>query len=200
MPTTYRAGIIGWTGRGNYGHGLDVAYEGMTDVQVVALSDPDLIGQKEAGERTRASRLYSDFRQMLQKEDLDLVNVCPCMLGSHAEMVIAAAESGVKGILCEKPFAQTLAQADAMIDACERHGVRIAVAHRRASAYEQLAKKLVEEGVIGDLQVLRAHGKAGPPGRRARPDGAGNAHDGQHAFLCRLGCRVGARACHSGRP
>jgi predicted dehydrogenase len=160
MPTTYRAGIIGWTGRGNYGHRLDVAYEGMSNVRVVALSDPDPVGREEAGKRTGASRLYADFHEMLEKEELDLVNVCPRVAGSREEMVIAAAESGVKGILCEKPIAQTLAQADAMIEACDRRGVRIAVAHRRANAYEQYAKKLVDEGEIGDLQVIRSHGKA----------------------------------------
>ena len=160
MAATYRAGIIGWTGRGNYGHGLDIAYEGMDNVDVVALSDPDPAGRKQAGVRTGAQRFYADYREMLENEDLDLVNVCPRVPGTHHDMVVAAAESGAKGILCEKPFAQTLAQADAMLEACDRNGVRVAVAHRRASAYEQHAKKLVDEGAIGDLQVMRGHGKA----------------------------------------
>ena len=160
MTRTYRAGIIGWTGRGNYGHGLDVAYQGMPGVEVVALSDPDPLGREEAGKRSGAQRLYADYREMLDTEDLQLVNVCPRLLGAREGMVIAAAESGAMGILCEKPFAQTLAQADAMVEACDRNGVRTAVAHRRANAYEQHAKKLVDDGVIGDLQVMRGHGKA----------------------------------------
>ena len=69
-------------------------------------------------------------------------------------MVIACAEAKVKGIFCEKPFAATLAEADAMLAACEQHGVRVAVAHRRANAYEQHAKKLVDDGLIGDAQPL----------------------------------------------
>ena len=73
---------------------------------------------------------------------------------------LLAPTPGVKGILCEKPFARTLAEADAMMDACDRNGVKVAVAHRRASAYEQHAKKLVDEGAIGESQVLRGHGKA----------------------------------------
>ena len=60
-------------------------------------------------------------------------------------MLIAAAESGARGILCEKPLARTLAEDDAMLDACRRNGVRIAVAHRRANACEQHAEMVANE-------------------------------------------------------
>ena len=160
MPTTYRAGIIGRTGEGDYGHALDLAFQEVENVQCVAAADPDPDGLRAAGERVGAESLYTDFRAMLEKEQLDLVSVGPRWADCHAEMVIACAEAKVKGILCEKPLCPTLAEADAMIEACERNGVRLAVAHRRANAYEQHGKKLVEEGVIGDIQVLRAHGKA----------------------------------------
>lgn len=154
-----RAGAIGRTGRGDWGHGLDTAFVGLPDVEFVAVADDDPEGLQAAGERTGAGSLYGDYREMLDKEKLDLVAVCPRWVGSHTEVVIAAVNAGVKGILCEKPFAPTLAEADAMIEACERTGSRVAVAHRRANPYEQHAKKLVQEGAIGDLQVLRAHGK-----------------------------------------
>ena len=160
MQTVYRAGVIGRTGRGNYGHGLDVVFQGFSQVQLVAIADPDTEGLRAAGERTGAEQLYLDYREMLEKENLDLVSVGARWLDCHAEMVIACAEAGVKGILCEKPFARTLAEADSMMEACNRNGVRVAVPHRRACAYEQHAKKLVAEGVIGDLQVMRGHGKA----------------------------------------
>ena len=156
---TYRAGVIGRTGRGNYGHGLDVAFLGLPNVELTAVSDPDPDGLRAAGVRTGARRLYAGYREMLQEERPDLVSVCPRWVDCHAEMVIACAEAGVKGVFCEKPFARTLAEADAMIDACDRNGVRVAVAHRRANPYEQHAKKLVDEGAIGELQVLRSHGK-----------------------------------------
>jgi predicted dehydrogenase len=160
MINTYRAAAIGRTGRGDYGHGLDVAYRGLSDVRLVAVADSDPEGLRAAGERTGAERLYSDYREMLDKERPDLVSVCPRWVDCHADMVIACANARVKGIFCEKPFARTLAEADAMIDACERNGIRLAVAHRRASAYEQYAKTLVDEGVIGEIQVMRGHGKA----------------------------------------
>jgi predicted dehydrogenase len=160
MKKTYRAGAIGRTGQGDYGHYLDVAYQDIPGVQFVAVADPDPEGLKDAGKRIGAERLYSDYREMLEKERLDIVSVCPRWIDCHADMVIACAEAGVKGIFCEKPLARTLAEADTMIEACDRNGVRMAVAHRRASAYEQHAKRLVEQGTIGEIQVMRGHGKA----------------------------------------
>lgn len=166
MKTTYRAAAIGRTGKGDYGHGLDVAFqippdsiEG-SDIQFVSIADSDPEGLRAAGERIGVKKRYLDYREMLGKENLDLVSVGPRWIDCHAEMVIACANAGVKGILCEKPFARTLAEADAMMEACNHNGVKIAVAHRRACAHEQHAKKLVNEGAIGDIQVLRAHGKA----------------------------------------
>ena len=158
MATTYRAAVIGRTGRGNYGHKIHMAYEGMSNVQVVAIADPDPDGRQQAAKETGADHLYADYREMLEAEDLDLVNVCPRQPDCHEEMVVAAAESGVKGIICEKPFARTLAEADRMIEACERNGVKLAVNHRRARSYERHTKTLLEQGAIGQLQVMRGYG------------------------------------------
>ncbi len=159
MAAILRVGIIGDTGRGNYGHSLDTAYEGAEGVEVAAVADPDAAGREAAARRAGALRQYADYREMLERESLDLVNVCPRWVGKHAEMVIASAESGVKGLICEKPFAQTLSQADAMVNACRRNGARIAVAHRRANAYERHGKRMVDRGDIGQPLVIRSRGK-----------------------------------------
>ncbi len=158
MATTYRAAVIGRTGRGNYGHKIHRAYEGMSNVQIVAIADPDPDGRQQAAKETGAEHLYADYREMLEAEHLDLVNVCPRQPDCHEEMVVAAAESGVKGIICEKPFARTLEEADRMIEACERNGVKLAVNHRRARPDERHTKSLVEQGAIGQLQVMRGYG------------------------------------------
>ena len=155
----YRAGAIGRTGRGNWGHGLDIAFVGVPRVEFMAVADDDADGLREAGARTGAGSPYGDYREMLERERLDFVAVCPRWPDARVEMVIAAAEAGVRGIFCEKPFARTLAEADAMLEACERAGTRVAVAHRRANPYEQRVKAMVEEGAIGELQSLRAMGK-----------------------------------------
>ena len=159
MSTIYRAGVIGRTGKGDYGHGLDVAFADLPNVELVAIADEDATGLQAAGQRTGAKQLYPDYRAMLAQAQLDLVTVAPRYVDCHAEMMLACAEAGVKGIFCEKPLAATLVEADAILDACEKSGTRIAVAHRRANAYEQHAKKLVDDGFIGEVQVLRGRGK-----------------------------------------
>jgi len=159
MSAQYRAVIIGHTGQGDYGHGLDIVYDDVPEVEVVAVADPDAEGLATARERIGAANAYADYREMLEREEFDLVNVCPRVVTPHAAMVIAAAEAGARGIFCEKPLAASLGEADAMMAACAARNVKVAVAHRRANPYEQYGKKLVDEGAIGQLQVLRARGK-----------------------------------------
>ena len=156
----YRAGAIGRTGRGNWGHGLDTAFVGQPGVDFVAVADDDPDGLQDAGARTGAGSLYGDYREMLERERLDFVAVCPRWLDGRAEMVIAAADAGVKGLFCEKPFARTLADAGRHVG-----GVRAGRdaggggASGRANPYEQRARAMVEEGAIGELQSLRGQGK-----------------------------------------
>ena len=159
MSAQYRAGVIGRTGRGDYGHGLDTVYADAADVECVAVADDDAAGLAAAGERLGVTAMYADYRDMLDKEQLDIVSVAPRWVGSHRDMVIACAEAGAKGIFCEKPLAKTLAEADAMLEACDRHNVKMAVAHRRACAHEQHGKQLVARGDIGQVQTIKAHGK-----------------------------------------
>ena len=94
----YRAGAIGRTGRGNWGHGLDTAFVGVPEVDFVAVADDDPDGLRDAGARTGARSLYGDYREMLERERLDFVAVCPRWLGARTEMVIAATDAGVRGI------------------------------------------------------------------------------------------------------
>ena len=119
--TRYRAGVIGHTGRGNYGHNLDTVYLGMDEIDLIAVADADPEGLAAAGERLSVdgNSCYQDYRNMLEQEQLDIVSVAPRWMDQKHDMVIAAAEAGVRGIFCEKPFAPTLAEADAMI-ACLR--------------------------------------------------------------------------------
>ena len=90
MSAQYRAAIIGHTGQGDYGHGLDIVYDDIPEVEVVAVADPDAEGLAAARERIDAANAYVDYREMLEREEFDLVNVCPRVVTPHAAMVIAA--------------------------------------------------------------------------------------------------------------
>ncbi|MDP3000994.1 MAG: Gfo/Idh/MocA family oxidoreductase [Bryobacterales bacterium] len=155
----YRAALIGHTGRGNYGHNWERTWNGLPNVQVVAVADPDEAGRKAAVARCGALRDYRDYRQMLEKEKPDLVAICPRWLDQRLEMVMAAAEAGAH-LLVEKPFARSVDDADRMLEAAERRGIKIQVGHpARPHPITLQVQRLVQEGGIGDIMEIRARGK-----------------------------------------
>lgn len=155
----YRAAVIGHTGRGNYGHNLDIALVGLPMVRVVAIADPSEEGRAMAQQRTGAEATYADYRAMLKEERPDLVVVAPTWLDERVAMIVAAAEAGAN-LLVEKPIAASLSEADAILRACKRARVRIAVAHQgRLHPATLHAVGLIESGAIGRLRLIRAFGK-----------------------------------------
>lgn len=156
----YRVAVIGHTGRGDYGHSLDKLWLEIPDVQIVAVADPDEKGLAEAVERLKNPKGYSDYRKMLDEVKPDLVSVCPRWLDQHCDMVVAAAERGVRGIYMEKPMCRTLAEADAMVAACEKHKVKLAIAHQtRYSPKLAHVWELIKSGKLGTIVEIRARGK-----------------------------------------
>ena len=77
-----------------------------------------------------AEHRYGDYREMLDKEHPDFVDVCSWHQ-MHAEMVIAAAARRPKVILCQKPMAVDLREADDMLTACARNNVKLIIAYQR---------------------------------------------------------------------
>src|SRR5690349_10561889 len=112
---SYRAGVIGHTGRGNYGHGLELSFAGLPGVEVVALADGDAAGREAAAKRAGAARSYADYGEMLEREALDVVAIAPYWFDQREAMIAAAARAGVRGIFCQKPFARSLDEADRML-------------------------------------------------------------------------------------
>jgi predicted dehydrogenase len=134
----------------------------VSNVEVVAVADDDPTGLAEAIKRTAAKRGYDDYRAMLDEEKLDIVAVAPRWLAAHRDMVVAAAEHGCH-IFMEKPMCRTLEEADQMVAACERHHVKLAIAHQsRYSPSILRAKEAIEQGRIGDVLELRGRGKEDP--------------------------------------
>ena len=155
----FRVGVIGRTGKGDYGHALDTIWLDIPAARIVAVADEDAAGREAAGKRLGASKLYADFREMLDREQLDIVTVAPRWADCHRDMVIACAEHGCH-ILMEKPMARDLVEADQMVAAVEKAGVKAAIAHTaRHMPGIHAAKRLVLDGRIGDLVELRGRGK-----------------------------------------
>lgn len=155
-----RAVILGATGAGEYGHGLAKIFDGMEDVDVVAVSDADEAGLEKAKESFGIAKGYADFREMLEAEKPDYAVVCPRWTDQHHAMTIAALEAGAH-IYLEKPMCTTLAEADEIIALSDEKNLKIAVAHQmRCDPHIlRLQKELQEETLIGKLLEIRIYGK-----------------------------------------
>ncbi|MBM81609.1 MAG: 3-chlorobenzoate-3,4-dioxygenase [Planctomycetaceae bacterium] len=155
----YRVGIIGRTNKGHYGHGLDYVWKDVERADVVAVADEDKAGLAAAVKRTGAKTPYLNYRAMLEKEDLDIVAVCPRWIDKHHEYVMACAEAGCH-VYMEKPFCRTLEEADELVTNFEMRHLKLAIAHgNRYTPQLAVAKKLIEAGEIGDVLEYRARGK-----------------------------------------
>ena len=160
MARKFRVGVIGASGRGGYGHGLDTMWGLMAECDVVAVADADPTGLGAARARLGVERGFADYRRMLEEIRPEIVAVCPRHVDQHRDMVLAAVESGARGIFIEKPFCRSPEEADQIVAGCERRGVKLAVAHRnRYHPALPVVVRLLAEGAIGRLLEMRGRGK-----------------------------------------
>ena len=150
-PKRIRIGMIG-TGHRGWAH-VNVMRAGGVEMDIVALADPTPEFLDRAASLAGSGvRTYSDYRKMLAEvKDLDAVLVVtPNFL--HAEATIAALDRGLH-VLCEKPMATTVADADRMMEAARRNGkiLQIGQQMRYTPLYEKMAA-LVKGGAIGNVQ------------------------------------------------
>lgn len=123
-------------------------YASHPKAQLVAVADIDEARAREVAERFGVPHVYTDYRDLLARDDIQAVSVCtPNYL--HAPQTIAAAEAG-KHILCEKPMATNLADANAMIAAAEQAGVQLMVGFsHRFHHFVRKAREIIADDTIG---------------------------------------------------
>lgn len=160
MKKNYRVAVIGRTGKGNYGHGIDTVWLDFPDrAKIIAIADENSEGRAAASRRLNCDKTYADFRQMLEREKPDIVAICDRWLDRHPEMVIAAANARAH-IFLEKPICPSLDQADAMIDACDKNHVHCAIAHQTRHTHRVARiRELISQGKIGEILEVRGRGK-----------------------------------------
>lgn len=159
MPAQFRVGIIGHTGRGNYGHGLDTCFQRDERCEVVALADADEKGRVEAAKRLKIDETFADYRELLDRAKPDIVAIGPRWLDQHRDMAVAAAERGIH-IFMEKPMCRTPGEADEIVAACEKQNVKLALSHQtRYSPILRVVRELIEMGRVGEVLELRGRGK-----------------------------------------
>ncbi len=153
---------VGIIGAGFIGQMHAEAFERVPNAEVVAIASPNAErGQALAG-RFGIPRHLTDYRDLLAIADLDMVTL-GVPNDRHAAVCIDAARAG-KHVVREKPLCLTLAEADAMIAASKEAGVKLMYAEELCFAPKYVrAKRLVEEGALGDVFLVKQSEEHGGP-------------------------------------
>jgi predicted dehydrogenase len=153
------------------------AFQELSDrANVSALVDNDEPFLEEKASEWGISERYTDYHNVLSRDDIDAVSIC-LPHNIHAEIAVESTRAG-KHILCEKPIAVTLEEADVMVHAAEENGVKFMVAEtERFQAINLKIKDLLDEGYIGNPILLRQIFMPGHPSK------TGYVYPGRRAWL-----------------
>ncbi len=149
---TVRIGIIGAGAIVRHRHAPETLENPQAEVAAVV----DLV-QSRAEEVTAqyGGKAYTDYKEMLASDEIDAVIVAATNT-THAAMTIAALEAG-KHVLCEKPMATSLADAQRMIDAAAKSGKKLMIGHnQRLEAANVKAKEILQSGKLGRVLTFRS--------------------------------------------
>ncbi len=148
---TYRAGIIGL----NLGQSHARGFEQAEGIEVAAVCDIDENRLEEVGDQYDVPGRYTDAETMLQEAALDVESVAtPASL--HPAMTLLAARYPVKAVISEKPLANSMGEAESMVNACNRAGIKLLCGYqgRHFGAFET-ARNLIADGAIGNPIVVK---------------------------------------------
>lgn len=125
------------------------------DLEMKAICGRDENGVREAAQKFCWASYETDWRKLVERPDIDLVDV-NAPSDAHKDIVIAAAKAG-KHVYCEKPLALSLKDAREMLQAVKQAGVRHAIGFNyRFLPAVQLAKQIIGEGRLGEIHHYRA--------------------------------------------
>ena len=140
---------VGVIGVGAMGENHVRVYHKMEEANLIAVSDVSERALKKI-EKKYGAKGYTDYCELLENPDIEVVSVCVPTTFHHA--VVMEAIRHKKHILVEKPIAFTLTEAEEMIAAAKEAGVILATGHvERFNPAVQKAKELIDDGVIGDI-------------------------------------------------
>ena len=158
MAKSYRLGLVGCGGMGR--NHLKVIQDGLGEFEVVAICDVVPEALERAGEEYGVEARYQDVEKMCDEAKLDVLTVATQTRGHHAPTV-AALRRGI-AVLCEKPIAIDLAEADAMVAAAKEGETRLAINQQNhVNPGIRKARELVRQGLIGEVVVVRGRNKSG---------------------------------------
>jgi predicted dehydrogenase len=161
---------IGCIGVGQIGkHHLD-NYSKIDNAELVAIADIDEAELNRVGKYFSIPDRYTDFKQMLSRDDIDAVDVC-LHNNLHMPVTVAALKAG-KHVYCEKPMAGSYIDAETMYKTAQELGLKLSIQSRLLFEVEtRAARAIIDQGLLGERYHARAYGFR----RRGRPfvDGYG---------------------------
>lgn len=150
---TLRFGLIG-CGRISKNH-----FEAMSQIdnaEFIACCDIVKERADEAAQTYMIKTTYTDYREMLEKEHLDAVSICTPS-GLHPEMGIEAASHKIN-VISEKPMALNIEAADNLINACDKHHVKLfVVKQNRLNTTLQLLKRALDKNRFGKIYLAQSN-------------------------------------------
>ena len=148
-----RFGLIGFGAWGRRHAGAIAKTQG---AELVAIAEPSAESREEARQAHPEADVVGDYREIAQRNDLDVVDVVvPNRI--HHEVATAVLASG-KHLLLEKPMCLTLEECDAVLEAAKRNNRLLSINHEfRLSSLWGKVKELVDAGLVGEPQYVRRH-------------------------------------------
>jgi len=129
--------------------------------KLVAACDRDKGRLLAFGKRWGIKKLYSSLEELLKKEKIDILSICTPNQ-THAMLAEQAVQHGVKGIVCEKPIADSLHHADHLIETCRKQGVPLLINHiRRYVPLYHRIYQMIHKGELGKIQGISCYYSAG---------------------------------------
>jgi len=155
MVKRVRVCVVG-AGRAGRVHAINIASR-IPLAELVTVVDQAVDAAKSLAEELGVS-YYASLSEALRREDLDCVFITTPTF-THRDLTVEAAEAG-KHVFCEKPMALNLREADEMISAARRNGVKLQIGFmRRFDPEFRRARQLIEEGVIGRPVLVKSVGR-----------------------------------------
>ncbi len=138
---------------------MEGIFQNRPGISLAALADPDEAGRATIAKKIAAPRTYADYREMLAKENPQLVSVAMRHADQHHEIILACLKADAH-VYAEKPFTRTPAEADELLAEAARRGLKIAVAHTMRLAPQMTRfRQALREGLLGDVLEMHAYGK-----------------------------------------
>lgn len=162
QPKPLRVGMVGYAFMGAaHSHAWRTAprfFDLPLQPQLAAVAGRNADGVRQAADKLGWESAETDWRRLIERDDIDLIDICTPG-NTHAEIAIAALEAG-KHVLCEKPLANSVGEAERMTAAADAAAARgvysmCGFSYRRTPALA-LAKRMVDDGRLGEIRHVRA--------------------------------------------